>query len=143
MAGHQCRIGLQTIRIIREQIQYKEAVMKKVFAAVFLGLWLVISLGCSSTPPGTISIEDIQKNAQERLGQNVVVVGKTEVRTQLASYKMFQLYSGDKNIWFSQPEGAEEPPQGTKVRVTGTLKEAEYSITGKIIYIEATKLVME
>jgi hypothetical protein len=126
-----------------KQIKYKEAVMKKVYAAIFLGLWLLISLGCSSTPPGTISIEDIQKNAQERLGQNVVVVGKTEVRTQLSSYKMFQLYSGDKNIWFSQPADTEEPPQGTKVRVTGTLKEAEYSITGKIIYIEATKLVME
>jgi hypothetical protein len=117
--------------------------MKKLCAAVFLVLWLLISLGCSSTPSGTISIGDIQKNTAERLGQNVVVVGMADTRTPLSSFRMFKLYDGSKFLWVKLPEGAEEPPQGIDVRVTGPLREGEFNIIGKVFYIDSTKVAME
>jgi hypothetical protein len=117
--------------------------MKKLVTAGFWGLWLLFSLACSSTPSGTISIDDIQKNEAERLGQNVVVVGLVDNRTPLASFKMFKLYSGSKSIWASIPEDAEEPPQGMTVRVFGTLQQKEFSVVGKVFYIESTKIAME
>ncbi len=117
--------------------------MKKVSTAVILGLWLLLSLGCSSTPPGTISISDIEKNAVERIGQNVVVVGMADTRTPLSSFKMFKLYNGSKFLWATIPEGAEEPPQGVQVRVTGTLQQKEFNVIGKVVYIESTKIAME
>ncbi len=117
--------------------------MKKLSTAVLLGLWLFIALGCSSTPPGTISVGDIQKNPAERLGQNVVVVGMADTRTPLSSFRMFKLYNGTQSIWVTLPESAEEPPQGITVRVTGTLQQKEFTVIGKSFYIEATKVAME
>jgi len=116
--------------------------MKKLSMAV-LGLWLLVSLSCSSAPPGTISIGDIQKNAAERLGQNVVVVGMADTRTPLSSFRMFKLYDGSKYLWVTLPESAEEPPQGISVRVSGTLQQKEFNIIGKVYYIESTKVAME
>jgi len=126
-----------------EYTKDKEAVMKKLFTAVFLGLWMLISLGCSSTPSGTISIGDIQKNAASRLGQNVVVVGMADTRTPLSSFRMFKLYDGSQYLWVTLPESAEEPPQGVNVRVTGALQQKEFNIIGKVYYIESTKVAME
>jgi hypothetical protein len=117
--------------------------MKKLSTSVFLALWLLLSLGCSSTPSGTISIDDIQKNAAERLGQDVVVVGFVDTRTPLSSFRMFKLYNGSKYLWVTLPESAEEPPQGVTVRVFGTLQQKEFNIIGKVFYIESTKVAME
>jgi hypothetical protein len=118
--------------------------MKKLCAAVFLALWLLISFGCSSTPSGTISIGDIQKNTAQYLGQNVVVVGMADTRTSGSSFGLFKLSNNDyKYLWVKLPEGAEEPPQGIKVRVFGTLREGQFNILGKIFYIESTKVAME
>jgi hypothetical protein len=126
-----------------KSIKYKEAVMKKLSTAVILGLWLLISLGCSSTPPGTISVADLQKTAAERIGQEVVVVGMADTRTPLSSFRMFRLYNGNQYIWVARPESTEEPPQGIKVRVFGTLQEKEFTVIGKAFYIQATKVAME
>jgi hypothetical protein len=117
--------------------------MKKLYTAVFLGLWLLVSLGCSSTPSGTISIGDLQKNAAARLGQNVVVVGMADVRTPLSTFKMFRLYDGSKYIWIRRPESSEEPPQGVTVRVFGAFQQQEFNVIGKVFYIEATRVAME
>ena len=117
--------------------------MKKFSAAALLGLWLLISLGCSSTPSGTISVEDLKKDLAGQLGQNVVVVALTDVRTELSSFKMFKLYENNSYVWASIPEGTEEPPQGYKVRVTGVVQQKEFPAVGKIYFIESTKLTME
>ena len=117
--------------------------MKKLSPAVLLGAWLLVSLGCSSTPPGTISIGDIQKNAQERLGQNVVVVGMADTRTPLSSFRMFKLYDGSRYIWVKRSESVEEPPQGINVRVFGTLQQKEFNVIGKVFYIDSNKVAME
>jgi hypothetical protein len=58
--------------------------MKKSCVAVILGLCLLISIGCSSAPSGTISVLELKNNAAKHLGQNVVVVGVAEIRTPLA-----------------------------------------------------------
>ncbi len=117
--------------------------MKRLSTAVFLGLWLLFFLSCSSTPPGTISIGDIQKNAAERIGQNVVVVGLADTRTGYSSFRLFKISEGSKYLWVQLPEGAEEPPQGIKVRIFGTLQQKEFNVLGKIFYIESTKVAME
>jgi hypothetical protein len=117
--------------------------MNKFFTAVFLGVWLLISIGCSSIPSGTMAIKDIQANPAEQLGKEVVAVGIAETRTSMSSFRMFKLYQGSDNIWVTLPEETEEPPQGIKVRVTGPLQEKEFTIIGKVYYIEATKVEME
>jgi hypothetical protein len=73
----------------------------------------------------------------------VIVVGSVENKTSLSSFKMFKLYNGTDFIWVTRPEGIEEPPQGYKVRVTGTIQQKEFTIVGKAFYIEATKIAME
>jgi hypothetical protein len=117
--------------------------MKKIFAAVLVGLLLLISIGCSSTPPGTDNLKDIVKNPAEKLGKNVVVVGLAETKTSLSSFRMFKLYAEGNNIWVKYPESVEEPPQGINVRVFGTLQQGQFNIIGKVYYIDATKVAME
>jgi hypothetical protein len=117
--------------------------MNKFFTAAFLALWILLSIGCSSIPSGTMHIKDILANPAEKLGQEVIVVGIAETRTSMSSFRMFKLYQGSDNLWVTLPESAEEPPQGIKVRVTGPLQEKEFTIIGKVVYIEATKVEME
>jgi hypothetical protein len=117
--------------------------MKKLCVATFIGVLLLLTFGCSSTPEGTIAISELEKTAASRLGQEVVVVGMAETKTPLSSFRMFKLYKGNDAFWSSIPEGAEEPPQAIKVRVTGILQQKDFSIVGKIFYIEATKIRME
>jgi hypothetical protein len=73
----------------------------------------------------------------------VVVVGMADTRTPLSSFRMFRLYNGNQYIWVARPESTEEPPQGIKVRVFGTLQEKEFTVIGKAFYIQATKVAME
>jgi hypothetical protein len=56
---------------------------------------------------------------------------------------MFKLYQNENFIWVTLPEDAEEPPQGMNVRAAGVLQEKEFSVIGKVIYVEATKITME
>jgi hypothetical protein len=121
----------------------KEAAMKKLSTGALPFLWLLFSLGCSSIPQGTHKIEDIMANASERLGQEVIVVGTAEMRTSMATFGLFKVYQKSDYIWVTLPEGTEDPPQGIKIRVTGTLQEKEFNIIGKVFYIEATKVLME
>jgi hypothetical protein len=119
-------------------------VMKKLSAAVLLGLWLLISLGCSSTPSGTVSVKDLQKNIGQQVGQNVIVVGIADTRTPLSSFKMFKIYKGTDFIWASLPEGTGEPPQGVTVRATGVVKEKEFQGgIGKLFFVESTTVSLE
>ncbi len=115
--------------------------MKKLCVAAILGLWLLFSIGCSSTPPGTISVTDVQK--PERVGQNVVVVGMAETKTSMSTFKMFQLFNGQKSIWVELDPSIEMPPQGVDVRVTGTLQQKEYNVIGKVYCIQASEVKME
>jgi hypothetical protein len=124
-------------------IMHKEAVMKKILTAVFLGLWLLLSIGCSSIPSGTDKIEDLNKNAASMIGKNVVVVGLSETKTSLSSFRMFKISQGSNWFWVKYPEGAEEPPQGIKVRVYGAIQESQFNIIGKAFFIQATKVAME
>jgi hypothetical protein len=117
--------------------------MKNIYLAVFLILSLLILFGCSSIPSGTDKITDLQKQGAQRLGQNVVVVGMADTKTPLSSFRMFKLYQNENFIWVTLPEDAEEPPQGMNVRAAGVLQEKEFSVIGKVIYVEATKITME
>ena len=80
--------------------------MKKLCAVTFVSVLLLISIACSSIPKGTEAINQLQKNAAARIGQNVTVVGMAETKTPMASssFKMFQVYQDNDSIWvrFSQ-----------------------------------------
>ena len=115
--------------------------MKRLCTAAVLGLWLLFSIGCSSTPSGTISVIDVQK--PERVGQNVVVVGMAETKTSLSTFKMFKLYNDQKYVWVELQPSMEMPPQGMNVRVFGALQQKEYNVIGKVYCIQATRVAME
>ncbi|HTY61277.1 MAG TPA: hypothetical protein VMG30_03370 [Acidobacteriota bacterium] len=117
--------------------------MKKIFAAVILGLWLLFAIGCSSIPSGTDKIADLNKNAAAMIGKNVVVVGLSETKTTLSSFRMFKISQGNDWFWVKYPQDSEEPPQGIQVRVTGTVQESQFNIIGKAYFIQATKVAME
>jgi hypothetical protein len=117
--------------------------MKRFGAATILCMLIFVFLGCSSTPPGTVSIGDVQKKGAEQLGQNIVVVGTAETRTSMTSFRLFKIYDGGNFLWVALPEGSEMPPQGLKVRASGALQQKEFTVIGKTIYIEATKVSME
>jgi hypothetical protein len=116
--------------------------MKKSCTAVFLGLCLLILIGCSSTPSGTIAVRDIQKDAAKYLGQTVVVVGTAEIKTPLAP-KMIRLFNEYDAVYVELSDAVTAPPQGYKIRVTGTLKHGKRNIIGEVDYIEAAKIQME
>jgi hypothetical protein len=117
--------------------------MKKICAAVWLGLWLLFLIGCSSTPPGTERVKNLLKDPESILGKEIVSVGLSETKTPLNSFRMFKLYDGGDFIWVKYPESVEGPPQGTKIRVYGNLLEGTFDIIGKVYYIEASKVLME
>jgi hypothetical protein len=117
--------------------------MKKIFTAVFLGLLLLFFIGCSSTPAGTEKIADLNKKGADKIGSNVVVVGLSETKTPLSSFRMFKIYDGGDFVWVKYPDTVEEPPQGIKVRVFGSFQKGDFTIIGKVFYIDATKVAME
>ena len=117
--------------------------MKKLFVAGFIGLLLLLSFGCSSIPEGTEQIKELQKNPAAKLGQEIVVVGMAEVKTNMAAFKMFKVYQNNDYLWVTLPEGTEQPPQGINVRVTGPLQQKEFDLIGKVYYIAASKVRME
>ncbi len=118
--------------------------MKKLCVAVFLGACLVIILSCSSTPPGTLAIDDISAREAELLGQNVVVVGTAEIRTNMSTFNMFKVYQGGDFIWVTFPDTVTMPPQGLDIRVTGTLGKKKFTaIPDEQLYIDATSVDME
>ena len=110
--------------------------MKRICAAVFISMLLLLLIGCSSTPSGTDSIKELQKNGASKIGQNVVVVGVSE--TKVSQSKMFKISQGGDYIWATVPEGKDDPLQGVNVRVSGKLQQKEFSLLGKIYYIETT-----
>jgi hypothetical protein len=124
-------------------IKHKEEVMKKLLTAVLLGLWLLFSIGCSSTPTGTEKVANLLKDPESILGKEVVSVGLSETKTPLSSFRMFKLYDGSDFIWVKYPQTVEEPPQGIKVRVYGNLLQGQFNVIGKVYYIEASKVAME
>jgi hypothetical protein len=117
--------------------------MKNNFTAILLGLWLLLSIGCSSIPSGTDKIEDLNKNAASMIGKDVVCVGLSDTKTALSSFRMFKISQGTNWFWVKFPEGAEEPPQGIRVRVFGKIQESQFNIIGKAYFIQATKVAME
>ncbi len=117
--------------------------MKQSCTAVLLVLSLLLISGCSSIPSGTDAIRDLQKKGAEAIGQNVIVVGMADTKTPLSSFRVIKVYQGQEFIWVVLPEGAEEPPQGLNVRVTGAIQEREFPVVGKALCIEAKKIMME
>ena len=117
--------------------------MKRILAAIILGVWLLVSVGCSSIPSGTEKIADLYQNTASMIGKDVVCVGLTETKTSLSSFRMFKISQGSNWFWVKYPEGVEEPPQGIKVRVYGKIQESQFNIIGKAYFIQATKVAME
>lgn len=117
--------------------------MKTTCAAACISVLLLLSISCSSVPSGTDRIDELQKNAASRLGQNVTVVGMAETKTPMSSFRMFKVYQDEKNLWVKLPDGTDEPPQGVNVRVIGPLQQKEFNLIGKVYYIEANKVRME
>ncbi len=117
--------------------------MKKFLAAVLIGLWLLFSISCSSTPAGTEKIANLLKDPESILGKEVVTVGTAETKTALSTMRMFRLYDDGTYIWVKYPQTVEEPPQGIQVRVFGNLLQGEFTVIGKVYYIEASKVAME
>jgi hypothetical protein len=114
--------------------------MKKRYTIICLGLMLLLlSYGCSSGP----SVDDILKDPESKLGQEVVAVGMAETKSNLASLGMFRLYNGQKYIWVTLTESVSMPPQATQVRVTGTLYQKNFATLGMTYFIEAKKISLE
>ena len=116
--------------------------MKRFSAAGFLIVCLLISFGCSSTPSGTIAIGDLKKNAEKYLGQNVVVVGTADIKTE-RSPDMIKMYTKFDYVWIARPESSYLPDQGRQIRVTGTFQKKLFNIIGEVYYIEAAKIEVE
>ena len=117
--------------------------MKRILAAIILGVWLLVSVGCSSIPSGTEKIADLNQNKASMIDKDVVCVGLTDTKTSLSSFRMFKISQGSNWFWVKYPEGVEEPPQGIKVRVYGKIQESQFNIIGKAYFIQATKVAME
>ena len=118
--------------------------MKKFCVAVFVSVWLLITLSCSSTPPGTLAIDDITAREAELLNQNVVVVGTAEIRTNMSTFNMFKVYQRGDFIWVTfNPDDVTMPLQGYDIRVTGTLGKKEFTTIGEQLYIDATSVNYE
>jgi hypothetical protein len=117
--------------------------MKKLITAVLIGIWLLFSISCSSTPAGTEKIANLLKDPESILGKEVVTVGIAETKTSLSTFHMFQLFDDGAYIWVKYPESVEEPPQGIRVRVFGNLLQGQFTVIGKVYYIEASKVAME
>jgi hypothetical protein len=116
--------------------------MNKLFTAAFL-FALLFLFGCSSTPSGTDKIGDILDKGASAVGKNVIVVGTAETKTGFSSEKLFRLYDGSKYIWIMRSDEIEEPPQGVKIRVSGTVQQKEFNVLGKVFYIGARQVEME
>lgn len=118
--------------------------MKKLFMVAMITVWLLSFPGCSSTPPGTVSVSHILENQAQLMDQHVVAVGLAETTTGRSTFNMFKLYDGGKNIWVTFPDTESLPPQGEKVRVDGTLKKKQFTaMPDEVLYIEATKVSLE
>jgi hypothetical protein len=118
--------------------------MKKLFMVAIITVWLLGLMGCSSTPPGTVSVSHILENQAQLMGQHVVAVGLAETKTGRSSFNMFRLFDGGDSVWVTFPEMDSMPPQGEKVRVDGTLKKKKFTaMPDEVLYIEATKVSLE
>ena len=116
--------------------------MKKVLTATLFGLSLMILVGCSSAPEGTVALKDLAQNIEQQIGQKVVVVGTVDSRVPgIGSTRLFKLYRGNVSIWAYRPEGMPEPPQSVVVRVTGVVQEQEFpGGVGRKVFIQTESL---
>ena len=117
--------------------------MRKLIPAVILCICMLLTFACSSTPSGTVSVQEILQAGAAKIGQDVVVVGKAEMKHELAAFHMFRLYNKDQYIWVQVPKGEDDPGQGMEFRVTGTVQKKTFKLIGETIYIEATKVGVE
>ena len=114
--------------------------MKKLYVAVVLCVGILLVCGCSSTPPGGVSVKDIREKESELLGQNVIVVGRADTKTPMKDLKLFYLYEDFDKVWVELPKDAlAMPPQAEKIRVEGTLRKKKFTaLPDEQVYIEAT-----
>jgi len=119
--------------------------MKKFSIVLSLGLLLMVFGGCSSDSGGTISIKELQQTIEQRIGQEVVVVGTVDLNDKnLSVVKLFKLYKGSDTVIVSLPEGEALPHQGLRSRVTGVVAEDEFSVgVGRKVYIKASSVKLE
>lgn len=112
--------------------------------AFLFGIWILITPGCSSTPPGTIPIGDLVEKEAELLDRNVVVVGIAETVSAMSSFNMFRVYNRGDYVWVVFPDTLSMPPQGEKIRVGGKLGRKKFSgISKEQLYIDATSVSLE
>lgn len=119
--------------------------MKKFSIALPSVLFLMIFIGCSSTPEGTVAIKELQQNIEQQIGQKVVVVGSVDTSVEGISITgLFRLYKGNDAVWVSILEGEPVPPQGLRVRVAGVVAEKDFSAgIGRRVYIKSQTIKME
>ena len=119
--------------------------MKKFSIAIPFCLLLMFLAGCSSAPEGTVAIRELQNTIEQRIGQEVTAVGSVDTSVGGMSITgLFRLYRGNDAVWSSVPEGAQTPPQGVRVRVTGVVAAKEFpGGIGRVVYIEARSIRLE
>jgi hypothetical protein len=119
--------------------------MKKNSTTLLFCLLLLVLIGCSSTPEGTVAIKDLQKNIEQQIGQKVVVVGTADTSASgMSTTGLFRLYKGNEAVWVSVPERGSAPPQGVRIRVTGVIAENTFSGgIGRRVYVDLESITME
>jgi predicted nucleic acid-binding Zn ribbon protein len=101
--------------------------MKRLCIAVVLGIGLLLVYGCSSTPPGALTVNDVLDRQTELLGQHMVVVGRADTNTNMTDLNLFKIYQEYKNIWVECPNRDSMPPQAEKIKVEGTLQKKKFT----------------
>ena len=119
--------------------------MKNFSTAIVLGLFLIVFAGCSSAPEGAVSIKELQRTIEQRIGQEVVVVGTADLsNASMSSFRLLRLFRGNDAVWASIPEDATSPPQGMRVRVTGVVTEEEFpGGVGRRVYVKSRSIRIE
>ena len=89
--------------------------MKIQYAAIFLGLFLILSLisGC-----GFVSIKELKENPEKYVGKEVVVSEIVENSIKIGSLSGFSLKEGEYSI---NVQSQELPAEGKKVTVQGVV----------------------
>ena len=118
--------------------------MGKNLIAITFGLALLFFAGCSSAD-GTVTLKELQQTIEQRIGQEVVIVGSVDVKdANLSAVKLFKLYKGSDTVLVSMPEGELVPHQGLRSRVTGVVAEKDFPAgVGRRVYVEAKSVRLE
>lgn len=118
--------------------------MKRLCIAVVLGIGLLLVYGCSSLPPGALTVNDVLDRKAELLGKHVLVYGRADTDTNMAEFNLFKIYEEYKNVWVQCPDKDSMPPQTEKIKVDGTLEMKKFTgMTEEQLCIVATDVSLQ